>query len=245
MIGPGEGGAEPDVTHAPRRRPDSRSRDVNAVSLPASCPERNTGNADRRGGTAASGATLPPPAVRPSSDGVGFPARGDPKSPLCVLGANTMVPSVLHAPPRPYAAAASTRAGPPARSSRFKEPLAKKPSDSLSGDQNGYSAPGCRQRVRAGGNQGDGPRAATARGRPRQRIRGGGRRATARTAGSAPTTGVGVNPPPVGGKSRTRAAARGAFRPNPRAPPTWRAAPTSSASTSGSAIVRGRPEAAC
>ena len=58
-----------------------------------------------------------------------------------MLGANTIVPLRLHAPPRPCIAAASTRAGPPARSMRFSDPPAKKPSDSLSGDQNGYSAP--------------------------------------------------------------------------------------------------------
>src|SRR5215471_4937259 len=56
-------------------------------------------------------------------------------------GVNTITLSEFHVPPRPSLASARIRAGPPATSHRLSLPPAKKPTDALSGDQNGYAAP--------------------------------------------------------------------------------------------------------
>ncbi len=55
-----------------------------------------------------------------------------------MAGAKTITPSGLQVPPRPWDASASAVAGPPDTLNRFSLPAAKKPIDSLSGDQNGY-----------------------------------------------------------------------------------------------------------
>ncbi len=56
-------------------------------------------------------------------------------------GANRIVPSGPHAPPRAVGASAITIGVPPATSIRFSLSSAKNPSDVLSGDQNGKLAP--------------------------------------------------------------------------------------------------------
>src|SRR5262249_61398999 len=56
------------------------------------------------------------------------------------LGQNRMIPSGLHAPPRPTITSAISRAGPPLISIAFSLFGTKKPIDKLSGDQNGQDA---------------------------------------------------------------------------------------------------------
>src|SRR6267378_6751068 len=56
-------------------------------------------------------------------------------------GANRITPPGPHAPPRPKGASQTANAEPPLRSVVFNLPPAKKPSDRLSGDQNGKVAP--------------------------------------------------------------------------------------------------------
>src|SRR5262245_57173478 len=51
-----------------------------------------------------------------------------------------MIPCELQAPPRPLDAGARVTGGPPVSSIRWRFPLAKKPTDFESGDQNGNSA---------------------------------------------------------------------------------------------------------
>ena len=46
--------------------------------------------------------------------------------PTLLLGAKTIVPLVLHVPPRGFGAPASVTGGPPAMSIFFRSPLAKK-----------------------------------------------------------------------------------------------------------------------
>src|SRR5215831_15448802 len=58
--------------------------------------------------------------------------------PVLALGAKMMIPWELQVPPRGLDAGASVTGGPPARSSLWSFPLAKKPTDLESGDQKGY-----------------------------------------------------------------------------------------------------------
>ena len=57
-----------------------------------------------------------------------------------MVGANTMIPSGLQVPPRPWEASAIAVAGPPEMSILISFPEAKKPIDLLSGDENGKIA---------------------------------------------------------------------------------------------------------
>jgi hypothetical protein len=58
-----------------------------------------------------------------------------------VLGANRIVPSAPQLPPTPTSASHKVCTGPPAASTRFSIPPAKKASERPSGDQNGCRAP--------------------------------------------------------------------------------------------------------
>lgn len=60
---------------------------------------------------------------------------------LATDGPNRIVPSAPQVPPVGEGASASGIAGPPLRSRRSSFPLAKKPIDLLSGDQNGHMPP--------------------------------------------------------------------------------------------------------
>src|SRR5215467_10994881 len=60
------------------------------------------------------------------------------QSPVLALGAKIMTPWAFQVPPRGLDAGARVTMGPPATSSRWSLPLAKKPMDLESGDQNGY-----------------------------------------------------------------------------------------------------------
>src|SRR5215467_8533350 len=90
---------------------------------------RNTGhrwvNSPRAGSTVVSAVTGPPVAAT-------F------QRPDTALGAKTMVPCELQAPPRGLGASARIIVEPPTRSSRWSLLLAKKPTDLASGDQKGY-----------------------------------------------------------------------------------------------------------
>src|SRR5687768_9302718 len=56
-------------------------------------------------------------------------------------GVKMTTPSLLHAPPAPTGARASTWSEPPSTPMRLMRSLEKNPMDSLSGDQNGNDAP--------------------------------------------------------------------------------------------------------
>src|SRR5678816_2220057 len=58
-----------------------------------------------------------------------------------VDGVKRITLSGLHAPPRPDTASHNVMTGPPAAATFFIFPFAKKPSERLSGDQNGKAAP--------------------------------------------------------------------------------------------------------
>src|SRR5450755_1285232 len=76
--------------------------------------------------------------------GVGVPPDAETRcSPLVKLplGVKRITPSLFHVPPRPEGASHSVCTGPPAMSSLFSFPPAKKPKDFPSGDQNGKIAP--------------------------------------------------------------------------------------------------------
>src|SRR6516164_3663184 len=82
------------------------------------------------------------PCARSSFEaGSGVPPLADTRQIDCEAeGVNTMMPSLLHEPPRPLEASQIVCGGPPAALIFFKLPATKNPISRLSGDQNGYMA---------------------------------------------------------------------------------------------------------
>jgi hypothetical protein len=73
-------------------------------------------------------------------NGCDFPPDADTRcSAPRQCGANTIVPSARHVPPRPSCVSQMIEGGPPPISIRFSFPSAKYAIDRLSGDQNGKS----------------------------------------------------------------------------------------------------------
>src|SRR5262245_9069810 len=66
----------------------------------------------------------------------GPPAAATRIRPIPDAGPNRMKPSLLQVPPRWFGASARSMGAPPARSTRLSRPVAKKPNDFPSGDQN-------------------------------------------------------------------------------------------------------------